>query len=139
MKGRIRPGRNVSGGGGGWRWAVAAVLLLAAGYAVLSGRIALPPEIARLFPVAPETTAAPQAAADPREAERPRLLVVPEVANIRAAASTGAAVVARAPRDTALPEVARSGEWVEVVLPGRVGETGWVHRSLLRAEAAPQP
>jgi hypothetical protein len=139
MKGRIRPGRNVSSKGGGWRLPIAAAILLAIGYAVYSGRVSLPPEFARVIPNAFEATTPPQAAGSPTATGRPRVLVVPELANIRAAASTTAAVVAQAPRDTALPEVARDGEWVEVILPGRVQETGWVHRSLLRAEAAAQP
>ena len=59
--------------------------------------------------------------------------------NVRAEASRASAVITQVVQATALLEVRRQGEWIEVTLPGGADKQGWVHSSLLTSEPAASP
>ena len=73
------------------------------------------------------------------EPEPATVLVRSGVVNLRADATTTARVIGRVVRDTALPEIGRHGEWVQVVVPDSGGKHGWVHSSLVISKASDQP
>jgi uncharacterized protein YgiM (DUF1202 family) len=51
--------------------------------------------------------------------------------NLRAAASTSARVITRLTQATAVSQIGRQGDWIQVALPGEPGRQGWVHASLV--------
>lgn len=51
--------------------------------------------------------------------------------NVRAGPSTDTQVLTQVSRDQQVIERGRQGEWVQVELPDRGGEQGWIHGSLL--------
>ncbi len=61
------------------------------------------------------------------------------VVNLRAEATTPARVIGRVMRDTALSEIGRYGEWIQVVVPDSGGKHGWIHSSLVTSKASSQP
>ncbi len=73
------------------------------------------------------------------EPEPATVFVRSGVVNRRAEAATTARVIGRVVRDTALPEIGRNGEWVQVVVPDSVGKLGWVHSSLVISKVSDPP
>ncbi|MDX1594126.1 MAG: SH3 domain-containing protein, partial [Gammaproteobacteria bacterium] len=62
-----------------------------------------------------------------------------DLANLRAGPGTDHEVIDQLPRDTAVVDLARRGDWLEVSLPGRTPARGWLHRSLVDGPARPAP
>ncbi len=73
------------------------------------------------------------------EPEPATVVVRSGAVNLRAEAATTARVIGRVVRDTALPEIGRQGEWVQVVVPDSGGKHGWVHSSLVTSKPSGQP
>ncbi len=65
--------------------------------------------------------------------------VRPARVNVRAQASTASAVIAQVVHATALLEIRRQEEWIQVTLPGGADKQGWVHASLLTSKPAANP
>jgi hypothetical protein len=81
--------------------------------------------------------------ADPRAvfermtaANQDLLYVRAESAIVRASASSDATVINSLSRDTAIKELRRRGNWVQVALPGSDKPLGWMRSTLLRPEVA---
>jgi len=73
------------------------------------------------------------------EPEPATVFVRSGVVNLRAEAATTARVIGRVVRDTALSEIGRTGEWVQVVVPDSGGKYGWIHASLVVSKASDRP
>ncbi len=73
------------------------------------------------------------------EPEPATVVVRSGVVNLRAEAATTARVIGRVVRDTALPEIGRYGEWIQVMVPDGGGKRGWIHSSLVTSKASGQP
>src|SRR5690606_3185154 len=65
-----------------------------------------------------------------QDAPPPAWGIVGDTANVRAAPSTSAAVVAKLPRDTRVAVLERRGDWIHVRVDG-AAQDGWLHASLL--------
>ena len=65
------------------------------------------------------------------------LIVTGDVVNVRAGPGTGNPVLFHVARDQQVVEVTRTGDWVQVQVPGEAD--GWIHQSLLEETAHAQP
>ena len=69
---------------------------------------------------------------------RPLALITVPVANVRADASTAAAVVAQLYQNAEVTLLERLGNWLRVRVNSSEGKEGWVHQSLLKDGAKPR-
>jgi hypothetical protein len=65
------------------------------------------------------------------------LLVTGDVVNVRAGPGTRNPVLFHVARDQQVVELSRTGDWVQVQVPGEAD--GWIHQSLLAAQSVPHP
>jgi len=86
------------------------------------------------FAMAVLATAAMAGSGDP-------LVVTGDVVNVRAGPGTGNPVLFHVSRDQQVVELTRTGDWIQVQVPGEAAD-GWIHQSLLEvargAPTAPQ-
>ncbi len=71
-----------------------------------------------------------------RTTDQRLLYVRAEAAVIRAEASPESTALDSLPRNTAVQEIRRRGEWVQIAAPGSDSPLGWMHSTLLRTETA---
>jgi len=85
------------------------------------------------FAMAALATAAMAGPGDP-------LVVAGDVVNVRAGPGTGNSVLFHVSRDQQVVELARTGDWIQVQVPGQAAD-GWIHQSLLEVprNASPAP
>ena len=85
------------------------------------------------FAMAAFATAAMAGPGDP-------LVVTGDVVNVRAGPGTGNPVLFHVSRDQQVVELVRTGDWIQVQVPGQAAD-GWIHQSLLEVprEASPAP